>query len=310
MPTAYSNEFDPVKNPIEIVVPYPAGGATDKWGRVLSTIFAQHGWKSTVVNRPGADTVIGSNYVAKAAPNGHTLYVGGNGFIDANIAFKNKAPGAEYTENSFAPIIPLGAGTAVLAVNKDVPVNTYQEFKEYVRKNPNNFNLGFWNTYTANIFYEWARKEGLPSPNIILYKGSAPQVVDLVGGHVPFAFDTFTAMAPHYEADRVKILAVLDSRGVEIVRKVNPKANIVSLGKMHPELDVPIWYGLYAPAGTPSAVITEINQVINTALKNPKYRQEIEALRIANFGGTPQEQKQVQTRVLNIMRNVSKNLEQ
>lgn len=308
-PLAQASEFDPVKNPIEIVVPYPPGGATDKWGRVISAIFTQHGWKNVVVNRPGADTVIGSNYVAKSAPNGQTLYVGGNGFIDANIAFKNKAPGAEYTENSFAPIVPLGAGTAVLAVSKNVPVNSYQEFKEYVRKNPNNFNLGFWNTYTANIFYEWARKEGLPKPNIILYKGSAPQVADLLGGHIPFAFDTFTAMAPHYEADRVRILAVLDSRGVEIVRKVNPGANLVSLGKMHPELDVPIWYGLYAPAGTPPAVLAQINQVINAALKNPKYRQEIEALHIANFGGTAQEQKQVQSRVLDIMRNVSKNLE-
>lgn len=310
LPLAHSSDFDPTKNPIEIVVPYPPGGATDKWGRVLSEIFTQNGWKSVVANRPGADTVIGSNYVAKSTPNGHTLYVGGNGFIDANIAFKKQAPGAEYTETSFAPIVPLGAGTAVLAVNRDVPVNTYQEFKEYVRKNPNSFNLGFWNTYTANIFYEWARKEGLPKPNIIFYKGSAPQVADLLGGHIPFVFDTFTAMAPHYEANKVKILAVLDSRGTEIVKKTNPKANIANLGKMHSELDVPIWYGLYAPAGTPNEVIAQINQVINTALKNPKYTQDIESLHIANFGGTPQEQQQVQTRVLNNMRNVSKNLEQ
>ena len=295
---------------IEIIVPYPPGGATDKWGRVINEIFSSQGWKSLVVNKPGADTVIGSNYVAGARPNGYTLYVGGNGFIDANIAFQKKAPGIEYTEHSFAPIIPLGAGTAVLAVNKDVPINTYQEFKQFVRTNPDKFNLGFWNTYTANIFYEWARKEELPRPNIILYKGSAPQINDLLGGHIPFVFDTFTAMAPHYQAGKVKILAVLDSRGVDIVKKTNSNANIVSLAKIHSFLDVPIWYGLYAPANTPPEIISQINQVLNTALKNPKYTQDINSLHIANFGGTPQEQQQIQTRILNNMRKVSATLEQ
>jgi len=294
---------------IEIVVPYPPGGATDKWGRVINEIFSSQGWKSVVINKPGADTVIGSNYVASAKPDGYTVYVGGNGFIDANIAFKQKAPGIEYTENSFAPIIPLGAGTAVLAVNKDVPVNNYQEFKQYVRKNPEKFNLGFWNSYTANIFYEWAKKEGLPRPNIIFYKGSAPQVADLLGGHIPFVFDTFTAMAPHYEAGKIKIVAVLDSKGVDIVKKTNINANIVSLAKIHGLLDVPIWYGLYAPANTPTEIILQINQVLNTALKNSKYTDDINSLHIANFGGTPQEQQQLQTRILNNMRNVAKNLD-
>jgi tripartite-type tricarboxylate transporter receptor subunit TctC len=307
--TATAQSFTPANRVIEIVVPYPPGGATDKWGRTIDEIFRTQGWQSVVINKPGADTVIGSNLVAAARPDGHTLYVGGNGFIDANIAFKQKAPGIEYTENSFAPIVPLGAGTAVLAVGKNVPVNTYEEFLSYVKKNPEKFNLGFWNTYTGNIFYEWAKREGLPRPNMIFYKGSAPQVADLLGGHIPFVFDTYTAMSQHFKAGNVKIIATLDRRGVAIVKRDQPQAQLVSIASRVPGVDVPIWYGLYAPAGTSKEVIAQINSVVNAGLRDPKHAQMIENLHIANFGGTPEEQRQVQTSVLNIMRNVSKSIE-
>jgi tripartite-type tricarboxylate transporter receptor subunit TctC len=304
-----AQSFNPTGKIIEIVVPYPPGGATDKWARTIDEIFRTQGWQSVVINKPGADTVIGSNLVAAARPDGHTLYVGGNGFIDANIAFKQKAPGIEYTENSFAPIVPLGAGTAVLAVGKNVPVNTYEEFLSYVKKNPEKFNLGFWNTYTGNIFYEWAKREGLPRPNMIFYKGSAPQVADILGGHIPFVFDTYTAMSQHFKAGNVKIIATLDRRGVAIVKRDQPQAQLVSIASRVPGVDVPIWYGLYAPAGTSKDVIAQINNVVNAGLRDPKHAQMIENLHIANFGGTPEEQRQVQTSVLNIMRNVSKSIE-
>jgi tripartite-type tricarboxylate transporter receptor subunit TctC len=304
-----AQSFTPTAKPIEIVVPYPPGGATDRWGRTIDEIFRAQGWQSVVVNRPGADTVIGSNYVAAARPDGHTLYVGGNGFIDSNIAFKTKAPGIEYTERSFAPIVPLGAGTAVLAVAKNVPVNNYEEFLQYVKKNPERFNLGFWNTYTGNVFYEWAKREGLPRPNMIFYKGSAPQVADIIGGHIPFVFDTYTALAQHSRAGTVKIIATLDRRGVALVKRDQPELAVISIANRVPAVDVPIWYGLYAPAGTSSSVIDQINAVINTALKDPRYARNIEQLHIANFGGTPEEQRQMQTQVLNIMRNVSRSIE-
>jgi tripartite-type tricarboxylate transporter receptor subunit TctC len=300
--------FSPAKT-IEIVVPYPPGGATDRWGRTIDDIFKAQGWQSVVLNKPGADTVIGSNYVAAAKPDGYTIYVGGNGFIDANIAFKQRAPGIDYTEKSFVPIVPLGAGTAVLAVAKNVPVNNYEEFLQFVKNNPDKFNLGFWNTYTGNIFYEWAKREGLPKPNMIFYKGSAPQVADVLGGHIPFVFDTYTAMAQHAKAGNVKIIATLDRRGVAIVKRDQPEAQLISISNRISGVDVPIWYGLYAPAGTPQEIIDRYNAVINLALKDPKYAKNIEQLHIANFGGTPEDQRRVQQSVLTIMKNVSKSIE-
>lgn len=301
--------FEPTKKTIEIIVPYPAGGATDKIGRTVSDILNTHGWKSIVVNKPGADTVIGSNYVATSAADGHTLYIGGNGFIDANIAFKNKAPGIEYNENSFAPVAPLGVGTLVLSVPANSPVNTYDEYKAWIKKNPEQFNLGFWNAYTANIFYEWARLEKLPKPTIVPYKGSAPLVLDLVGGNIQASFDTFTAIRPHYESGKVKILATLDAEGAKVISQSGPGVKPVVISAKHPIMNIPIWYGLFAPAGVDPAVVKEINTVVNKGLSDPVLLETFKAFSIVNVGGSPQDLDRRQKSILNSMKAISKNIE-
>lgn len=301
--------FDPTNKPIEIVVPYPAGGATDKIGRTVSDILNKHGWKSVVINKPGADTVIGSNFVAASPANGHTLYIGGNGFIDANIAFKNKAPGIEYTEKSFAAIAPLGVGTLVLSVPANSPVSTYEEYLAWVRKNPEQFNVGFWNLYTANIFYEWARLEKLPKPTIVPYKGSAPLVLDLVSGNLQASFDTFTAIRPHYESGKVKILATLDSAGAKVVSQSGPMTKPVVIGVKHPIMNIPIWYGLFAPAATDPLVIKDINAVVNKGLADPRLLETFKAFSIVNVGGSSQELDVLQKSILNSMKTISKNIE-
>ena len=244
--------------PIEIVVPYPPGGATDSLGRIVSEILTEHGMPSMVVNKPGADAVIGANYAAKGRPDGKTLFVGATGALDANIAFH--AQGMEYTDKSFVPIIPLANISYVLAVPASSPIKNYEQFKFYVRANPDKFNLAFWNANTANIFIDWAKKENLPKPNIILYKGSGPQMIDLVGGHVPFAYDTWLAMAPMYEADKVRIIATLDKGGLSVVKKLKPSNESIAISDRHPDLDVGVWYGLWAPTGTPKATIRRIKQ--------------------------------------------------
>ena len=289
--------------PIEIVVPYPPGGATDSLGRIVSEILTEHGMPSMVVNKPGADAVIGANYAAKGRPDGKTLFVGATGALDANIAFH--AQGMEYTDKSFVPIIPLANISYVLAVPASSPIKNYEQFKFYVRANPDKFNLAFWNANTANIFIDWAKKENLPKPNIILYKGSGPQMIDLVGGHVPFAYDTWLAMAPMYEADKVRIIATLDKGGLSVVKKLKPSNESIAISDRHPDLDVGVWYGLWAPTGTPKATIDELNRIINTALKEPKYREKMDMLNIKTYGGTADSLLVLQKRNLQILRRIA-----
>ena len=293
--------------PIEIVVPYPPGGATDSLGRIVVEIFNEHGMSSIVVNKPGADAVIGANYAAKGKPDGKTLFVGATGALDANIAFK--AQGMEYTDKSFIPIIPLANISYVLAVPASSPIKNYEQFKFYVQANPDKFNLAFWNANTANIFYDWAKKEGLPKPNIILYKGSGPQMIDLVGGHVPFAYDTWLAMAPMYEADKVRIIATLDRGGLAVVKKLKPGNESIAISDRHPDLNVGVWYGLWAPAGTPKSTVDEMNKIINTALKEPKYREKMDLLNIKIYGGTSESLLVLQKRNLQTLQRIARELD-
>lgn len=294
-------------NPIEIVVPYPPGGATDSLGRIVSEIFNERGMTSIVVNKPGADAVIGANYAAKGKPDGKTLFVSATGALDANFAFK--APGMEYNDKTFVPIIPLANISYVLAVPASSPIKNYEQFKFYVRANPDKFNLAFWNANTANIFYDWAKKENLPTPNIILYKGSGPQMIDLVGGHVPFAYDTWLAMAPMYDANKVRIIATLDKGGLAVVKKLKPGNESIAISDIHSDLNVGVWYGLWAPAGTPKTTIDEMNKIVNTALKEPKYREKMEMLNIKIYGGTADSLLVLQKRNLQILQRIARDLD-
>lgn len=304
---AWANTWQPPKQ-IEIVVPYPPGGSTDRWGRVISEILNDNNWNSVVVNKPGADTTIASNYVAKAKPDGSTLYLSGIGFLDANISFNNRPEGIEYTVDSFTDIAPIGSGTLVLAVANNIPVNNYEEFKKYVIKNPEKFNVGFFNSYIANLFYIWAKKEKLPKPNIILYKGSAPLNVDLVGGHVPFAFDTYNTIAPFYQTNKVKVIAVLDVPGEKIFQKANPGKSIPVIGKIVPEVNMSIYYGVSGPAGMSKEAVNSINQVINQGLKNPKYSKPILDMHMGVQGGTPADLNKAHTTLKKLFENANKEL--
>ena len=302
-------DWEPTKKTIEIVCPYPPGGASDKVARIIEEIFNNHGWKSIVLNKPGADTVIGANYAAKASPDGYTFYMGGNGFLDSNIAFKDRAPGIEYTETSYTPVVPMGISTLVLAVPADSPINSYEDLKAYVKKNPKKFNVGFWNKYTANMFILWAKLEGLPKPTIINYKGSAPEMTDLMGNHLDFSFDTYVSMKGPWQSGKVKIIATLTKEGEQLVHKTNPQARVTNLSKLHPDLDLNIWYGLYAPAGTDFSTVAQINAVVNEALKDPKYSKTLGEIEIVGPGGTIAELNATQQKTLKLLKNVSKNVE-
>lgn len=291
--------------PIELVVPYPAGGSTDRFGRVVAQILTDAGEPTLVSNRPGADTTIASNYVAKAKGDGKVLYLCGIGFLDANLAFKNKPEGIEYTRTSFSNIALLGSGTLVLAVSQKVPVNTYEEFKNYVKNNPNAFNVGFFNQNIANLFYVWAKKEGLPVPNIVMYKGSSPMGADLLGGHIQFAWDTFNTIEPHITSGKVKVVAVLDSIGHPLVTKATGK-ELFSVAAKYPELNMPIFYGLCGPAFMDPNTIKKLNKIVVNGLKDPKYTQGLTDSYIGVAGGSPAELDRMHSNLYLLFRRVAR----
>lgn len=274
--TAFAAEKWIPSQPIEIVVPFPPGGATDRYGRVVAAILSDHGWPAVVLNKPGGGTIIASNYVAQARPDGHTLYAtGSSGFLVASLADHEKPSGVDFTLDSFTDISTIGSGSLVLVAANNVPVNSYQEFIQYIKSDSQQFKLGFWNTYISNLFRVWANKEGMAIPEMVMYRGSAPMLTDVQGTHLPFAFDTFNAVAPFVNSGKMKVIAVLDTHGAKTVQQSIDNYDLHVIGKHIPEVNLGLYYGVVGPAGISPEITQAINTVINAGLKNPKYTQSM-----------------------------------
>lgn len=288
---------------IQIVVPYPVGGSTDKWGRVVADILSDHGWNTIVLNKPGANGVIGANYAANTKSNDTILFLMSPS-IDANVLFKDKDSWINYNENSFTNITPLGSSSLVLAVANNVPVNNYKEFKTYVKANPTKFNLGFYSMQTANLFYKWAEQANLPKPTIILYKGSVAMETDLAGGHIPFIFDSYgnTTMLANIDAKKIKIIAIIDTLGYNRLTKEIPNFKVANISRNHPDLDVPMYYGIVGQADLSKGAVYEINRVINDNLKNPKYTESLRATHYGVEGGSPDQLSNIRVKTINALK--------
>lgn len=290
--------------PIEIVVPRPAGGGVDVWARIASRMLADAGIPNYVSNRPGADTVIGTNYVAAAKPDGQTLLVLSLGALDLTIADpKNIPPVVQYTEKSFDDVIMMGHGSFVLITSPQGPPD-YEEFKKFVRQNPSKFNVGTWNLELTPWILEWARLEKLPKPNVVGYRGSPQLASDIIGGHILFGIDSLASSTPRTDAGQTRILGIYDTKGYEFVKKTKPTWVMTDIQTRHQSLAFSYWNGILAPAGTPKEIINTINQILNKGLHDPRYRDDLANVRAE--GSTPEEFAKIRADLLNSQREIAK----
>jgi tripartite-type tricarboxylate transporter receptor subunit TctC len=270
----------------EIIIPFAAGGAASNMGQLTSKFLKDAGYNVIAVNRPGNNSIIANNSVARAEPNGHTLLIGTTSGLAGNLAFRSQQVGMEYTENSFTPIVLLNQSGFGLITAGNGAIKNYEQFKFYVRANPEKFNIGTFNAGYGVLFREWARKEGLPEPTVVTYKGSAAMVADIAGGTLLAGFDNFgygAPMVPLLQANRVRLIATMDNSATNEIKKI--PYPVADISQLHPELKFSVWLGLWAPAGTPVSVTNEINRIINSAVKDPNNRELI--AQMDGIGGTP-----------------------
>ena len=270
--------------PIEIVVPFGPGGLASTLALITADILADNNMPAIVVNRPGADGTIGANSVARAAPDGRVLFMGTSSVLSANLVFG--IPGMEYTENSFAPVVPIAKTGMALITSRNSPIKNIEMLKFYVKANPEKFNIGVWNTNIGKIMQDWARREGLPAPQIIAYKGTSQLLTDVVGGHVLLGFDTWNTVLPLFKDQKLQVLGTLGNTVLGEVRKSQPKTQAVNLSRAYPDLEFGIWYGLFAPAGTSKSVLDTINATVNAGFQQRKYQQKLQSMDIVDYGGT------------------------
>ncbi|VFR53255.1 Tricarboxylate transport protein TctC [plant metagenome] len=258
--------------PIQLVVPFPAGGNTDYVARLLAPVLGQKLGTSIVIeNRSGGGTTIGATYVAKSAADGYTLLISsGSTFTSGPVVM----PNVSYDPiKSFEPIGMVGGNTLVLVAGKQVPVNTIQELAATTKSQPDAYNYAsFGNGSTAHFAGEMLKRATGISMMHVPYKGSAPAMNDLLGGQVQLNIDTVPAALPHIKEGRIKPLVVTSA-----VR--SPQLPDVPTLKEAGFDAAPIstWVAVVAPRGLPADVSTRLQAAFKATMADATVREKLTA---------------------------------
>ena len=265
---------------IRIVVPYTPGGFNDTLGRIVAQKFTDNwGVPAVVENRPGGGTLIGTDAVAKAPADGYTLLVVAFPFA-VNPSLYAKLP--YDTLKDFAPLILAGQSANILVVNNDVPVKSVKELIDIAKAKPGTISYGSTGSGSSNhLSMELFRL--MTGTNLIHvpYKGSAPMVTDLLGGHVQVAFDNVPNVIQQVKAGKLRALAVTSpARDTSV-----PDLQTVSEAGV-PGYEVGVWFGMVAPAATPPDVLAKLNAELNKILAMPDVKQKFADQGVNPAGGT------------------------
>jgi tripartite-type tricarboxylate transporter receptor subunit TctC len=267
--------------PIRLVVPFPAGGATDIFARTLSQKLAEKIGASVVVdNKPGAGGTLGSDMVAKAAPDGYTLLLATSSTHSIGPNLNPKMPYDAVRD--FTPIGQVGLAPSIMLVPNSSPAHTVQEWIDYARKNPGRLNYassgnGTIVQLTAELFKAQAGLFVVHIP----YKGTALAMPDLISGKVDVLFDSLPTGLPHVRDGRLRAL------GVTTAQRTPLAPGVPSISEVLPGYESTTWFGLFGPQGLRPEWVSRINTAANQALKDPEVAEKLQRLGIEALGGTP-----------------------
>ena len=267
--------------PVRVIVPFPAGGPVDVVGRpVMEKLRVALGQPFVLDFRPGGGTLIGSEAVARAEPDGYTLLFTASQH-SVNPSVHAKLP--YDTINDFAPIARAAIGPLVLVVHPNVPARSVAELvalaKASLRKlNYASAGVGSGFHLAGELMKSMAGVDMVHVP----YKGGAPATADLVAGHVELMFGSSVVM-PHVRADRLRLLAVTTAQRSALIPEV---PTVAETGL--PGFDVDTWYGVLAPGRTPRAIVDLLAREIDKAVNDPKVVEDMRNLLLTPAGDTPE----------------------
>lgn len=269
--------------PIKIVVPFAPGGTTDMLARLVGQRLTQS-WGQPVVieNKPGAGATLGADMVAKSAPDGYTLLMGA---AHHTIAQQVYAKIPYHFDRDFAPITMVAMVPNMVVVNSEVPAKNIAEFIALAKTQPGKLNYGSAGAGTAHhlIGEMFKLRAGVDLVHVP-YKGSAPAVADLLSGQVQLMFDTVTSGLPQVKAGKLRALAVTTAKRSSAMPDV-PSLSETAL----PGFDVGTWFGLLAPAATPTAIVQKLNAEIVKIIQQPDVRKQMLEAGSEPMGNTSQQ---------------------
>lgn len=284
-PVAAAAQAWPAAKPIRLVIPFPAGGATDIIGRTIAQKLATAlGQQVVVDNKPGAGGTIGADLVAKAPADGYTILMATSSTHSIGPALNPKLPYDAFKD--FAPVAQVANAPSVLVVGRDFPAATAQELVALLKKNPGRYNfgssgIGTYPHLAAEMFK--LRAGGLFVVHIP-YRGTGLVITDLVAGQIGFLMDSIVSAQTHIKDGKVRPLAVSGSRRSGSLPSVPTFAEAGV-----PGMDFSNWFGVFAPPGTPADVVQRLNRELNAIVRAPDVIERLERSGAEPLGSTPEQ---------------------
>ncbi len=279
MPAAFAQAYP--SKPIRLIVPFPAGGATDLFARTLSQKMGEKlGTTLVIDNKPGAGGAIGSDLAAKAPADGYTLLLATTSTHAIGPAINARLP--YDTVRDFTPIAHVGDAPSIMLVPNSSPAKTVREWIDYAKKNPGRLNYASSGNGTiVQLTAELFKSQAGVFVTHIPYKGTALAIPDLISGKIDVLFDSLPTGMPHVRDGRLRALGVT-------TLKPSPLApELPAIAEALPGFESNTWFGLYGPKGLPADMAARINKAANEALADPEVRDKLSKLGIAPTTSTP-----------------------
>ena len=270
--------------PVTIIVPFAAGGTTDILARIIGqALTAELGQSVVVDNRAGAGGNIGGQAAAKAAPDGHTLFMGTVGTHAINASLYKKMPFDPVKD--FAPLTRVANVPNLLVANPAQPYKSVKDLIAYAKANPGKVNFGSsGNGSSIHLSGELFKSRAKVDIQHVPYKGSAPAVTDLLGNQIGIMFDNMPSAIQHVRSGKLVPLAVTTAKRSPELPNV---PTIAEAGV--PGYEATSWFGMFAPAGTPAPVLAKLNAAIVKVLAQPDVKKKINEQGAEVYSETPEQ---------------------
>jgi tripartite-type tricarboxylate transporter receptor subunit TctC len=253
--------------PVRFIITYPAGGGSDFTARPIAQKLSEQ-WGQPVVleSRPGGSAMIGTDFVARSAPDGYTILLSASSEVSMNVVLFKKMPYDPVRD--LQPVTLVGRSPPVLLAHPSLPVKSFREFIALARARPGTLSYGSIGSATPQHFAgELMKTTFRIDMTHVPYKGAAPALIDLVAGHVPVALTAPTTAIPHVNAGRLRALAVTSAQRSGAMPDVPTVAESGA-----PGFDIVQWYGIWLPAKTPPEIASKIYADIVRIVQSPDYR--------------------------------------
>ena len=281
-PTVYSQPKNWPDKPIKLIVGFPPGGGSDAVARIMAINLSQMWGQQVIIdNRGGAAGTIAADLVAKAPNDGYTL-----GLAHVNAMSIIPALGQKMAYNAstdFTPIVLLGITPNILIANVDAPAKNVKDLIAYLKQNPGKVSFGSaGNGSTQHLAFELMMHTAGTQALHIPYKGSGPVLVDLMAGHITYAFETMGAATPHIQSGKVIPMAQTRTKRSAAYPNIPTMDQLGFVG-----FEATAWYGLMGPAKLDPKIVEKINADANTVLRKPEVQAKMAEIGAEDGGGTP-----------------------